>query len=171
MRGVLVYITGLSGAGKTTLAKEVIKSIKDKLNIKPIFLDGDILRECVMNKDYSTQGRFNMALYYVKVAKLLVDQGFVVVLSTISMFDKVRAFNMENFQNYLEVYLEVSEEIRKQRDPKDFYKQNIVDMAGLDQSVELPKNSHLVFKDNFDIDFACEKILEKIKEFNAGIAL
>ncbi|QOQ97859.1 adenylyl-sulfate kinase [Helicobacter winghamensis] len=167
MQGALVYITGLSGSGKTTLAKAVVKQIENTLGIKSIFLDGDILRECVVNNDYSTQGRFNMASYYVKVAKLLVDQGFVVVLSTISMFDKVRAFNVENFKHYLEVYLEVSEEIRKQRDPKDFYKRNTIDMAGFNQSVELPKNSHLIFKDNFDINSACEKVLYYLKDIYA----
>lgn len=162
MQGVLVYITGLSGSGKTTLAKEAVKHIEGTLGIKPVFLDGDLLRECVVNNDYSTQGRFNMASYYVRISKLLVDQGFIVVLSTISMFDKVRAFNTENFQNYLEVYLEVSEKIRKQRDPKDFYKHNTTDMAGFNQSVELPKNSHLVFKDNFDVNCACEEILHQL---------
>lgn len=167
MQGALVYITGLSGSGKTTLAGEVVKSIKSTFGIKAVLLDGDTLRECVVNNDYSIHGRFNMASYYVRVAKVLVDQGFVVVLSTISMFDKIRAFNVENFKNYLEVYLEVSTEVRKQRDPKDFYKFNTLDMAGLNQSVELPKNSHLVFKDNFDINRACEKIIEKFKEFNA----
>ncbi|MBX7491488.1 adenylyl-sulfate kinase [Helicobacter turcicus] len=165
MQGALVYITGLSGSGKTTLAKEVVKGIKSMLGVKPIFLDGDALRECVVNSDYSTQGRFNMASYYVRVAKLLVEQDFIVVLSTISMFEKVRAFNVENFKNYLEVYLEVSEEIRKTRDPKNFYKCNTEDMAGLNQNVELPRNSHLVFKDNFDMNSACKEILDKLKGF------
>lgn len=168
MQGVLIYITGLSGSGKTTLAKQVVKIIETKYKKKPIFLDGDVLRECVVNNDYSIQGRFNMASYYVKVAKILVEQGFIVVLSTISMFHKVRAFNRENFKNYLEVYLDVSEQIRKERDPKNFYKNNILDMAGLNQSVELPQNSDLVLKDNFSIKIACEKILEKL---NIGIAL
>lgn len=171
MQGVLIYITGLSGSGKTTLAKQVVKIIETKYKKKPIFLDGDVLRECVVNNDYSIQGRFNMASYYVKVAKILVEQGFIVVLSTISMFHKVRAFNRDNFENYLEVYLEVSEQIRKERDPKNFYKNNILDMAGLNQSVELPQNSDLVLKDNFSIKIACEKILEKLKKLNIGIAL
>ena len=166
MQGALVYITGLSGAGKTTLAKQVAKILEVECGVKPILLDGDVLRECVVNNDYSIQGRLHMASYYVKITKILVEQGFIVVLSTISMFHKVRAFNRDNFRNYLEVYLEVSEQIRKERDPKNFYKNNALDMAGLNQSVELPQNSDLVFRDNFDMNIACEKILEKFKEFD-----
>ncbi|MCL9821313.1 adenylyl-sulfate kinase [Helicobacter sp. 14348-15] len=171
MRGALIYITGLSGSGKTTLAKELVENIEIQMKIKAIFLDGDILRECVNNNDYSIQGRFAMASYYVKVAKLLVDQGFIVVLSTISMFEAVRAFNRENFKNYLEVFLNVSEKIRINRDPKNFYKNNTQNMAGLNQDVELPKRSHLVYSDNFNINNACRDIIEKLKEVNAKFAL
>lgn len=167
LQGSLVYITGLSGAGKSTLGQAAIKGFLETFSIQPIFLDGDILRACVENWDYSTKGRLGMALYYVKVAKVLVDQGFVVVLATISMFENVRAFNVVNFKHYIEVYLDVSEDIRKARDPKNFYKHNIAQMAGVNQSVELPQSSHLTFKDNFDINAACEKILQKFKEIHA----
>ena len=162
MQGTLVYITGLSGSGKSTLAKGVVNDLLNLFKIHAIYLDGDLLRSCVSNDNYTLQGRLEMASYYVKVAKLLVDQGFIVVLSTISMFEAVRTFNRENFENYLEVFLDVSEEIRKNRDPKDFYKSNIQNMAGLNQVIELPTKSHLVFKDNYDIRCASKNIVEKI---------
>lgn len=162
MQGTLVYITGLSGSGKSTLAKRVVDDLWNRFEIRAIYLDGDLLRSCVSNENYTLQGRLEMASYYVKVAKLLVDQGFIVVLSTISMFEAVRAFNRENFENYLEVFLDVSEEIRKSRDPKDFYKGNIQNMAGLNQAIELPTKSHLVFKDNYDISHASKSIIERI---------
>lgn len=165
MQGALIFITGLSGSGKSTLAKEVINALDKELNIKAIYLDGDILRECVGNLDYSTNGRLDAAMYYVRVAKMLVEQGFVVVLSTISMFDVVREFNQKNIANYLEVFLDVSLEIRKMRDSKGFFAQKENNMAGVNQEVELPKNSHLVFKDDFDREVACSAILSYIKEF------
>ncbi|MDY5616178.1 MAG: adenylyl-sulfate kinase [Helicobacter sp.] len=171
MRGILVYITGLSGSGKSTLAKMVVENLLKEFGIHAVHLDGDLLRSCISNNNYTLQGRLEMASYYVKVAKLLVDQGFIVVLSTISMFEAVRAFNRENFKNYLEVFLNVSEKIRINRDPKNFYKNNTQNMAGLNQDVELPKRSHLVYSDNFNINNACRDIIEKLKEVNAKFAL
>ncbi|ALV25250.1 adenylylsulfate kinase [Campylobacter iguaniorum] len=160
MQGALIYITGFSGSGKSTLAKQVVSDLKLNKDIKAIFLDGDTLRECVDNFDYTSNGRISMAMYYVKIAKILANQGFVVVLATISMFDEVREFNRKNFKVYLEIFLDVSLEIRQKRDSKNFFKNNTANMVGLNQEAQLPKNSHLVFKDEIDTIFASKKILE-----------
>ncbi|EOJ2685141.1 adenylyl-sulfate kinase, partial [Campylobacter jejuni] len=150
MSGVLVYITGLSGSGKTTLAKELQKELILQ-NIYPILLDGDELRACINNANYDIKNRMEMAMFYVKIAKMLYNQGFIVILSTISMFDSIREFNRNSFQNYLEIFLDVSFEIRKKRDSKNFFKNKMENMAGIDQILELPKKSHIVLKDDFDI--------------------
>ncbi|EOJ2288345.1 adenylyl-sulfate kinase, partial [Campylobacter jejuni] len=153
MSGVLVYITGLSGSGKTTLAKELQKELILQ-NIYPILLDGDELRACINNANYDIKNRMEMAMFYVKIAKMLYNQGFIVILSTISMFDSIREFNRNSFQNYLEIFLDVSFEIRKKRDSKNFFKNKMENMAGIDQILELPKKSHIVLKDDFDINNA-----------------
>lgn len=145
MSGVLVYITGLSGSGKTTLAKELQKELILQ-NIYPILLDGDELRACINNANYDIKNRMEMAMFYVKIAKMLYNQGFIVILSTISMFDSIREFNRNSFQNYLEIFLDVSFEIRKKRDSKNFFKNKMENMAGIDQILELPKKSHIVLK-------------------------
>ncbi|HEG0462003.1 TPA: adenylyl-sulfate kinase, partial [Campylobacter jejuni] len=142
MSGVLVYITGLSGSGKTTLAKELQKELILQ-NIYPILLDGDELRACINNANYDIKNRMEMAMFYVKIAKMLYNQGFIVILSTISMFDSIREFNRNSFQNYLEIFLDVSFEIRKKRDSKNFFKNKMENMAGIDQILELPKKSHI----------------------------
>ncbi|WP_044794502.1 adenylyl-sulfate kinase, partial [Campylobacter jejuni] len=161
MSGVLVYITGLSGSGKTTLAKELQKELILQ-NIYPILLDGDELRACINNANYDIKNRMEMAMFYVKIAKMLYNQGFIVILSTISMFDSIREFNRNSFQNYLEIFLDVSFEIRKKRDSKKFFKNKIENMAGIDQILELPKKSHIVLKDDFDINNAKILIINKI---------
>ncbi|ECZ6120272.1 adenylyl-sulfate kinase [Campylobacter jejuni] len=164
MSGVLVYITGLSGSGKTTLAKELQKELILQ-NIYPILLDGDELRACINNANYDIKNRMEMAMFYVKIAKMLYNQGFIVILSTISMFDSIREINRNSFQNYLEIFLDVSFEIRKKRDSKKFFKNKIENMAGIDQILELPKKSHIVLKDDFDINNAKILIINKILNF------
>lgn len=160
----LIFITGLSGSGKSTLAKALIQKIDEAYNTKAIFLDGDVLRECVGNTDYSKDGREKMSMYYVRTAKMLVEQGFIVVLATISMFESIRKFNRENFTNYLEVYLNVNVDILRLRDSKGYYKNNVDNMAFM-QGLVAPTQSDLVFYDNFDSKKAIDEILKKTQGF------
>ncbi|MCI7411399.1 adenylyl-sulfate kinase [Helicobacter bilis] len=160
----LIFITGLSGSGKSTLAKALIQKIDEVYNTKAIFLDGDVLRECVGNTDYSKDGREKMSMYYVRTAKMLVEQGFIVVLATISMFESIRKFNRENFTNYLEVYLNVNVDILRLRDSKGYYKDGVDNMAFM-QGLVAPTQSDLVFYDNFDSKKAIDEILEKTQGF------
>lgn len=160
----LIFITGLSGSGKSTLAKALIQKINEVYNTKAIFLDGDVLRECVGNTDYSKDGREKMSMYYVRTAKMLVEQGFIVVLATISMFESIRKFNRENFTNYLEVYLNVNVDILRLRDSKGYYKDGVDNMAFM-QGLVAPTQSDLVFYDNFDSKKAIDEILEKTQGF------
>ena len=160
----LIFITGLSGSGKSTLAKALIQKINEVYNTKAIFLDGDSLRECVGNTDYSKDGREKMSMYYVRTAKMLVEQGFIVVLATISMFESIREFNRENFTNYLEVYLNVNVDILRLRDSKGYYKDGVDNMAFM-QGLVAPTQSDLVFYDDFDSKKAIDEILEKTQKF------
>ncbi|MDY5951034.1 MAG: adenylyl-sulfate kinase [Helicobacter sp.] len=160
----LIFITGLSGSGKSTLAKALIQKINEVYNTKAIFLDGDSLRECVGNTDYSKDGREKMSMYYVRTAKMLVEQGFIVVLATISMFESIRKFNRENFTNYLEVYLNVNVDILRLRDSKGYYKDGVDNMAFM-QGLVAPTQSDLVFYDDFDSKKAIDEIIEKTQKF------
>ncbi|EEO23739.1 MULTISPECIES: adenylyl-sulfate kinase [Helicobacter] len=160
----LIFITGLSGSGKSTLAKALIQKINEVYNTKAIFLDGDSLRECVGNTDYSKDGREKMSMYYVRTAKMLVEQGFIVVLATISMFESIRKFNRENFTHYLEVYLNVNVDILRLRDSKGYYKDGVDNMAFM-QGLVAPTQSDLVFYDDFDSKKAIDEIIEKTQGF------
>ncbi|EAI3906345.1 adenylyl-sulfate kinase, partial [Campylobacter lari] len=151
MQGILVFITGLSGSGKTTLAYALQKYLQKEYQKKSIVLDGDELRACVENFKYSKDSRLKMAKYYVKLSEILYKQNFIVILSTISMFDEIRSYNRKNFERYLEIFLDVSLDIRKQRDSKNFFKQKITNIVGVDQVFEIPKASDIILRDNFDI--------------------
>ncbi|RDU67013.1 adenylyl-sulfate kinase [Helicobacter didelphidarum] len=161
----LIFITGLSGSGKSTLSYALIERLYKNLGIKAILLDGDSLRECVGNTDYSKEGRERMSMYYMKTAQMLVNQGFIVVLASISMFENTRQFGRHNIPNYLEIYLEVSKEILASRDSKGLYKNNEANIAGINQNIELPTSSDIVLKDKFDRENVLKIILAKIKKF------
>ena len=152
MAGQVIWITGLSGAGKTTLAKELIQRLQE-CESQPILLDGDILRNLLQVSEnvldsHSRKARIKLALKYAQMCRLLSDQGFTVVIATISMFDELYAWNRENITNYFEVYLKVPLDELCRRDPKSIYQRykngELINVAGLDLSVDSPKTPHLI---------------------------
>ena len=141
--GRVYWITGLSGAGKTTIGKMLYKKIrKKKENI--FFLDSDEGRKIFNDKcGYTREERLDGAYRNARVCKMIADQGIDVICSTISMFDEVRRWNRENVENYLEVYLEVPLNVLIQRDQKGLYSKvqrgECKDVAGMDLELDIPK--------------------------------
>lgn len=162
--GMVIWITGLSGSGKSSLAKELM----DRLEGNKILLDGDSMRNALKLTDigYDKEGRKKIASIYSGFCKLIADQGATVVCSTISMYHEVREWNRQNLPNYYEIFLDIPENIRRNRDPKNLYKDNTIgkveNLAGVDFDVELPLNPHIRFDENFSLvsmaDIICKKI-------------
>tara|TARA_B100000989_G_scaffold296238_1_gene279052 strand:+ start:1844 stop:2368 length:525 start_codon:yes stop_codon:yes gene_type:complete len=140
--GKVIWITGLSGSGKTTLAKSVYSEITE-LRKNVILLDGDKLREILsLKKNYDRNSRLKIAMIYSKLCKHLSDQGIIVIISTISLFKEIHAWNRENIKNYYEIFLDIPLEELKKRDMKKIYtnsanKSN--NIAGVDIDVDFPE--------------------------------
>lgn len=142
--GSLFWITGLAGAGKTTIGREFYKILKPE---RPhlLFLDGDQLRALFgPGKGYSNEDRFSLAMQYAQLCKLLTDQGIDVICATISMFEKCREWCRTNIPNYREIYLKVPREILIQRDKKGLYKGAQTQVVGIDLDFEEPKRPDLI---------------------------
>ena len=154
MKGTVYWITGLAGAGKTTIGKLLYKSIKTNKN-NVILLDGDRLRELYESNDYSYYGRMILSIKYSKLCKMLSDQGVDVICCTISMFDECRQWNRENISNYKEIYLKVSIDELIRRDQKELYtkalRKEIKNVIGIDVDFEEPKQPDLLIENNGEI--------------------
>jgi cytidine diphosphoramidate kinase len=148
MDGLLVWITGLSGAGKTTLGTVLAENLrKDVPGV--IHLDGDQLRSALGNVfGHSREERVKLAKLYSKICVELVNHGNVVVMSTIALYHQVHESNRTALSDkYLEIFLDVPIEVLKDRNSKKIYslKQNVV---GSDQHPEFPLNPHLVLQNH-----------------------
>lgn len=143
-KGILYWITGLSGAGKTTIGNRLYYQMKQKEK-NVIILDGDILKK-IAGKDlgYGRAERLERAYRYSALCKLLTDQGIHVIICTIAMFDEIRDWNRQNIENYVEIFLDVDMEVLKARNQKGLYSQNKGDIAGIDIAVEYPKKPDIV---------------------------
>ncbi len=160
MTGHVIWITGLSGAGKTTLAEGLNLRLQDN-HLHPIVLDGDVLRN-IFHKDnfekqsYSRNSRIKLALKYGLLCKTLSNQGFTVIIATIAMFNEVYVWNRENLKNYFEVYLKVPLDELYLRDRKKIYQRYkngiLKNVAGLDLPVDEPVSSNVIY--DFDLQSA-----------------
>lgn len=159
--GRVIWITGLSGAGKTTLARALLPHLPGS-----VLLDGDEMREAlgVANRAFDAASRKQLALTYARLARLLARQGLTVVVATISLFHDVHSWNRVHLPGYLEIFLDVSEEVRRSRDPKGLYagEQNgqIQHMAGCTTPVETPRAPHLRLDSSCSLEDAVQKIME-----------
>jgi adenylylsulfate kinase len=151
--GAVYWITGLSGSGKTTVARLLVARFRG-LGAHPVFLDGDELRSLFGNSfGYTNDERLRLAMVYARLCHALSGQGFDVVIATIAMFSKVRSWNRENIGDYREIYLRVPIPVLASRDPKGLYARalrgEVQNVAGIDLAVDEPLTPDLVV-DNYD---------------------
>ena len=90
-----------------------------------------------LNPGHSSEDRRISAWRNARLCRALATEGFQVICATISMFEEVRSWARSEVPGYTEIYLEVPEEVRRDRDPKGLYRQGL-SMAGMDQACELP---------------------------------
>jgi adenylylsulfate kinase-like enzyme/phosphohistidine swiveling domain-containing protein/transcriptional regulator with XRE-family HTH domain len=162
--GRVYWITGLSGAGKTTVGRELCRRLRGA-GYSVIMLDGDVTREVIAEDlGHSTSHRRSSAMRNARLCRLLASQGTDVVCMTISLFHKVQRWNRKNIPGYCEIYLRVPMDELQHRDAKGIYaasnRGDLRDVVGLDVPAELPEAPDLTL-DNFgtlDSSSAVERI-------------
>jgi adenylylsulfate kinase len=170
-RPFVLWITGLSGSGKSSIANAVEVKLHS-MGIKTYLLDGDNIRHG-LNKDlgFDEKSREENIRRIGEVAKLFVDSGLVVITAFISPFAKDRALARALVQEdeFVEVFIDTPLEVCESRDPKGLYKKardgEIKDFTGIDSPYEVPLKPELHIKSSGkDISKIVEKIVRYLKE-------
>ena len=141
--GSVIWITGLPGAGKTTVADEVAALLRAR-SPAVVQVDGDVVRE-VMGNDlgYTPQDRLANAWRISRLCKMLSTQGLQVVCATVSLFSDIHEWNRTNLARYVEVYLRVSSATLSERNQKGLMR-GADNVVGVNQSYDLPQSPDLV---------------------------
>ena len=158
LQGTLYWITGLAGAGKSTIGRRLYERLKEqKPNV--VFLDGDVLRNIFANPlGHSLDDRKTLALIYSNLCRMLVDQQIDVVCATMSLFKEVHSYNRKHMRRYYEIFVDCQIEELIRRDQKGIYSSatsgQLQHVVGIDIPYDRPENCDLVIdntaKDNLE---------------------
>jgi bifunctional enzyme CysN/CysC len=142
----VVWLTGLSGAGKSTIANLLEKRLY-AMGKRTYLLDGDNLRHG-LNRDlgFTAEERVENIRRVAEVAKLMADAGLIVITAFISPFHAERSAARELMEpgEFIEVFVDTPLEVAEQRDPKGLYRKarrgELKNFTGIDSPYEAPRN-------------------------------
>lgn len=167
--GLVIWFTGLSGSGKSTIAAEIEKELVTRKRAV-YWLDGDSLR-CGLNSDlgFSEQDRNENIRRFAEVAALFKDAGIIVLVSVISPFKEMRDFARMRAggSGLIEVYIKADITTCEKRDTKGLYTKartgEITNFTGISSPYEEPENADLVIDtDVLTIEESVKLVLEQI---------
>jgi adenylylsulfate kinase-like enzyme len=163
---MVIWVTGLSGAGKTTVCRLLYDRLKPSMP-ELVLLDGDAVREAFGGDlGYSEAERVQQVSRVQRIARLLSDQGLVVIVALVYARADLLAWNREHIAGYFEVLLDAPLELVQRRDPKGLYARarrgETRDLVGHDIPWHRPAASDLV------LDVAYEPPPEMLADAIAG---
>jgi adenylylsulfate kinase len=170
-KSCVLWFTGLSGSGKSTIANAVDHALF-QTGLRSYVLDGDNIRHG-LNSDLSFDAadRKENIRRIGEVAKLFVDSGQLVLSAFISPFQEDRKLVREMFEaeEFIEIFLKCPIQVCENRDPKGLYKKarkgDIPEFTGISSPYEMPSRPEIVIEtDNMTIEESVEKIIAYLKD-------
>jgi len=165
-KGILFWITGLSGSGKTKISKKIKKGIIK--NYGPTLLvSGDDLRKIFGFNKYDSKTRLLLSRKFCKFAKFITDQNINLIFAIVGLMNEPRNWNRKNIDNYIEIYIksELNKIIRLKK-KKIYHSKKKQKIVGLNIKPEFPKNPDITIVNNFkkSIDSLSKELLREIKK-------
>jgi adenylylsulfate kinase len=166
-KGFTVWLTGYSGAGKTTISQRLQKELLER-NAACEVLDGDLIRQNLC-KDlgFSKEDRCTNIMRIGFVAELLSRHGVCVIVSAISPYRSARSAVRQRIQDFVEVYVKCPLAVCEDRDVKGLYKKarkgEMTNFTGISDTYEEPVNPEII------CDTATETIEDSVNKVLAGL--
>ena len=167
----VLWFTGLSGSGKSTVANATEKILHD-MGLHTYILDGDNVR-MGLNKDlgFSPEDRTENIRRITEVAKLFADSGSIVLTAFISPYreDRDKAREIISNEDFIEIFVSADLSVCEARDPKGLYKKaragEIKGFTGIDAPYEAPLNPELIVEtDKHDIEASAQIVVDYLVE-------
>jgi len=169
-KGVVLWLTGYSGSGKSTIARDLERELFEK-GYHTMLLDGDNIRQGLCGDlGFSDEDRSENIRRAGEVAKLFFESGHIVICTFISPLEKDRSFVRSLFPEgrFFEIYVKCDMEVCKRRDPNKLYQKamagEIKDFTGISSSYEAPQNPEILLESDLQsVRDSVDCILERLK--------
>ena len=172
-KGQVLWMTGLSGSGKSTIANELEKILYSQ-GKKTYILDGDNIRHG-LNKDlgFTDKDRVENIRRVAEVAKLMCDAGLIVITAFISPFRLEREMARSLFEknDFKEIYISTPLKVAEKRDPKGLYKKarsgKLKNFTGIDSNYEIPSSPEIILETKIkSAEELADEVILYLKQYN-----
>ena len=148
-KGILFGILGLSGSGKTTIAKGIKKDI-EHLYGPTLLVSGDNLRKIFKFNKYSYKERVLLSKKLCRFAKFITNQKINLIFAMVGMIHSAQKWYRNNVDNYVEIYIKADlKKIIRLKKKKIYHKKKIGDIVGITIKPEFPKQPDIIINNNF----------------------
>lgn len=165
-KGILFWITGFSGSGKSEISYKVKNQIEKKFG-KTIIISGDNFRRSFNFKNYDRNSRIKLGKQYINFLKLILDQNVNIIFSIVCLYKDVRKFGKQRIQNYIEIFIDTNIKKIEKNSKKIHYKKNQKNIMGLDLKPELPRKPDIKVINNFQTTTSeiSKKIIKELLKY------
>jgi adenylylsulfate kinase len=169
MKGCTIWFTGLSGSGKTTIANEVVKILRER-NTPVVLLDGDIVRSALSpDLKYTPKDRDEQVRRIANVCYLTSESYILNISCTNSATKKERNYARSLIQNFVEVYIKCPLSVCEERDVKGYYHQvrmnKLKNFVGIDIEYEEPEKPEVILEtDKETVDESVNKLIRYLED-------
>ena len=141
---MIIWITGLPGSGKTTLATKLKSILTTKISSNIVLLDGDNIRSILpFEISYSNEDRIKLAFFYSKLALLIEQSNCIVICSFVALFHSVQEHTRLNANDLFEIFLDPPLDELAKKNKKDLYSEKSEYMLKQFTKHEFPINPEL----------------------------
>lgn len=168
LKPAVLWFTGLSGSGKSTVSEKVYPILKDR-GYRVEHLDGDVIRDIFPKTGFSKEDRNAHIRRVGYLASRLQAHGVFVIGSFISPYQESREFVRNLCEDFVEIYISTPLEECERRDVKGLYekarKGEITQFTGIDDPYEAPKNPELeIDTTDISVDEAVQMVIRYLEE-------
>ena len=163
--GVVFWITGLPGSGKSSISKNIFNTIEKRYG-PTLRLNGNEIRKIFSLKGFTKLERLNIGFKYHELCKKISGSGINVLFDVVCLFEKIRKKNRKYLKNYLEIFIKSDIKTLVKKKQKYFYKIKTNNVWGVNLKPEFPSKPDIIIENNFkkSIQYLSDSLLKKIKK-------
>ena len=162
--GILFFITGLSGSGKTSISNNIKKRIEKKYG-KTLLLTGEKIRDIYKFRGFTKKDRLKLGMQNIELINMILNQKINVIYDAVALLKELRSQKRKKIKNYLEIFIKTNvKKIIKFNKKKKIYKKTKSNIMGIHIIPDFPKKPDIIIKNDFkkSIEKLTDELFKKI---------